>query len=139
MDDETQRWAELRELKRRRLHELDKLAALHGANTPAEVAIERAALRQELGMVEAAIISPARPEIGDELGERGRFLYYGAELKRANDAITALGEHFAAFVEDSQEWRAMHRQWIILIGIVVVITLLGMAIVATYVFSHGGA
>jgi hypothetical protein len=48
VDEEFQRLYELREIKRRRLHELDKQAAAYGKlDVPAHISMERAELRKE--------------------------------------------------------------------------------------------
>lgn len=142
MDDETERFLDLRQIKLRRLHELDKQAALLGeSHTPAHVQVERAQLREELGIVESVIgWSHARPALGDELGLNGRFLAYmseskraSAEARRANDGIAALGE----LIEGIRDELKMHRQFFLLIGIIVVVILVAGAVVITIVLMGG--
>lgn len=135
MSDDAEHFYDLRQVKLKRLRALDKQAALLGdAQTPAHIQVERAELRAELGLVEGIIGLAMRPQIGDELSANGRFLAYIVEIKRANDGIAQLGEKLEGVFEQVNRF----RQWIILIGIVVVVILVAGAVVATYVFTRGG-
>src|SRR5262245_36239842 len=68
-DVEAEHFYDLRQIKLKRLQELDKQAAMLGdAHTPVHVQVERAELRAELGLVEGVIGLPQRPSIGEELG-----------------------------------------------------------------------
>jgi hypothetical protein len=121
---------------------------LGDAHTPPHIQVERAQLRAELGIVESVIgWSRARPSIGDELGPNGRFLAYmaeskrgnteahraSAEARRANDGIAMLGERLDGVLDELK----MHRQFFLLIGIVVVVILVAGAVIVTYVLTRG--
>lgn len=138
MDGDDDRLAELREIKRRRLHELDKQAARFGeSHVPPHIEIERAELRRELEIADVVVDRAPRSAFVEALGGSGRFGLYYAELKRANDGIAMLGERLDAFIETSREWRAVHRLWIVALSILVVGILVALAIVATYVLTVG--
>jgi hypothetical protein len=136
-DSETDRLRELREIKRQRLHELDKQAERYGYDVPAHIALERAELQKELKPLDVVVDRAPSAAFVEELGGSGRFGVTYGEIQRANDGIALLGERLDDFIAISREWRAMHRQWIILIGIVVVVILVAFAVVATYVFTRG--
>ena len=136
-DSETDRLRELREIKRERLHELDKQAERYGLDVPPHIALERARLQKELRPLDAVVDRAPNAAFVEELGGSGRFGVTYTEIQRANDGIALLGERLDDFIAMSREWRAMHRQWIILIGIVVVVILVAGAVVVTYVLTRG--
>jgi hypothetical protein len=139
VDEETARFISIRKVKLKRLHELDLQAAAMGEyNTPPHVEMERSSLRSELGMVEDAIAAPAGPEISEELGPSGRFKVYHQQNVEIRRSIAALAIDLERFVQQSQDWRSMHRQWLFIIGIAVVIILLIIVGVVAYVIGHGG-
>lgn len=130
MDEETQRYAAIIRIKQARLHELDKQSATMGLNTPPHVAMEIGSLKEELGMMEIALASPARAVSTDELGPQGRFLVYYQQNREIKQSIAALAV-------ESREGRAMQRQWILLIGVVVILILIAVVALVTYLFARG--
>lgn len=139
MDEETQRFIQIRKIKAARLFELDKQAAAFGEySVPPQIEMERVSLRDELGMMESAIQAPARAEIGDELGAAGRFLVYHQQNREIKQSIAALAVQFEQFVTASLEWRTMHRNWILLIGLVVIFILVAVVALVTYLITKGG-
>lgn len=138
VDEETQRFIAIRKIKQQRLHELDKQAAALGEYAvPPHIEMERTSLREELGMVEVAIQSPARSEIGDELGASGRFLVYHQQNRDIKQSIAALATELQDFVGESKDWRTMHRQWLIIITIVVVLILVAIVGYVAYQAGQG--
>ena len=136
MDEETARYISIRKVKLKRLHELDLQAAAYGEyNVPPQVQMERSSLRDELGMVETAINAPARAEVSEELGAAGRFLVYHQQNREIKQSIAALAIDLEDFVTQSQDWRSMHRQWLFIIGVAVVIIL--VIIVGVVAFEVG--
>jgi CHASE3 domain sensor protein len=139
MDDE-QRLIERREIKRRRLHELDKQADFYGErDVPPHIEMERVQLRYELGVVETAISSPARVQIGDELGAAGRFMSNMEQNRQILSSIGLVARRLDEFISESLAWRTMHRTLIvILIVVVVFILVVVVAIVTWLAATHGG-
>lgn len=138
MDEETERFIQIRKIKAARLFELDKQAAAFGSfGVPPQIEMERVSLRDELGMMESAIAAPARAHVGDELGAAGRFLVYHQQNREIKQSIAALAVQFESFVTASQEWRVMHRNWILLIGLVVILILIAVVALTTYLFTKG--
>lgn len=149
-DEEAIRLEELRQIKRRTLHELDKQAAGYGDTPiPTHIQLERQRLRRELGMVESVIASPLNAAIGDDLGEGGRFVAY-IELMRQGDRATLeavarleerlvdfIDEQFRPFKADSIVW----RRWGTIALVVIVIVVLTMAGIGLYQLGRleGGA
>lgn len=144
MDTETVRYAEIIRAKQDRLHVLDIQAAKYGIDVPPHIAMERVSLEAELRTVEATLDSPIRAELGDELGPRGRFVVnhqQNSEIKaqttEIKQSIAAVSVKLDRFIEASETWRSMHRNWIILIGIVVIVILVALAVLITYVLTTG--
>lgn len=137
MDEETAHFIELRKAKRERLMVLDKQAARYGIDTPPHIELERISLRDELGMVETAIKTPARPDISEELGSGGRFLVYYQQNREIKQSIAAVAVQLEAFIAQSLEWRSMHRQWLLIIGVVVVFILVAVVAIVSYLFARG--
>ena len=126
-DDEAQHLLKLQRIKQRRLWVLNEQIAVYGeAGAPSHLVVERDELRQALGVVESVIKSPLHASIGDELGERWRFVAYLEEVRGVRQSVSMLGARLEAFVEDSAVWRR-RITWIIvaLIIIVTVIALVG--------------
>lgn len=139
MDEETQQFIQVRKIKLERLRVLDQQAAAYGPYaTPPHIEMERTTLREELGMVEQAIQSPARASIGDELGASGRFLVYVQQNREIKQSIAALAVDLERFVTASEEWRSMHRQILIVIGIAVILIVIAVASIITYILTRGG-
>lgn len=131
MDEETLRYAEIIKLKQRFLHELDKQAAMLGdLNVPPHIEMQRQTLMAELGMMETALDSPARAVVGDELGPRGRFVVNYQQNREIKQSIAALAVQ-------SEKWREMQRNWILLIGLVVILILIAVVALVTYLFTKG--
>ena len=130
MDEETQRYAAIIRLKQARLHELDKQAAVYGIDEPPQIAMERGSLQEELGMMEIAVQSPARSSAGDELGAAGRFVVYYQQNQDIKRSIAALSVR-------SEEWRMLQRNWIIIIGMVVILILIAVVSLVTYLITKG--
>lgn len=144
MDAETVRYAEIIKAKQDRLGLLDVQAAIYGIDVPPHIEMERGSLRDELGMVETAIASPARAGISDELGARGRFIVNHQQnrdieqlIREAKQSIAAVAIKLDRFIDDSGAWRDMHRQIILIITILVVLILVAGAIFVTYVLTKG--
>lgn len=138
MDDETRRLVERREIKRRRLHELDKQADTYGMDVPPHIEMERVQLRHELGMVETAITAPAGPRIGDELGASGRFLVYHEQNRDIASAVRQIGKELADFKAEWKDWRDVNRTILLIVGIVVILLLTGGVATITYIVARGG-
>jgi len=138
VDNDEQRLIERREIKRRRLHELDKQADRYGPETPPHIEMERTQLRYELGIVESAISNPARPQIGDELGAAGRFMVNMEQGRQTIEAIRFIGTRLDEFIKDSIAWRNMHRTLITILIVAVVCMLIAVVAIVTYLFARGG-
>jgi hypothetical protein len=89
--------------------------------------MERTSLREELGIVEMAIKTPARAQIAEELGSSGRFLVNTEQNREIRQSIAAVAVQIEEFVKQSLDWRAtitgtlmQHRQWFLLIAITIV-------------------
>jgi hypothetical protein len=144
LDEETRRYAEIIRAKQDRLFILDTQAAKYGMDTPPHIAMERLSLEAELRGAEAALDSPIRASFSDELGVRGRFVVnhqQNLDIKKQNreikQSIAAVVVKLDRFIKDSESWRDMHRQLILIIGIAVIVILLAMAIVGTYLLTKG--
>lgn len=139
MDEETSRFIAIRKVKLAYLHQLDLKAAAFGPlDAPPYIEMERVSLREELGMVDAAIASPARATVGDELGVTGRFLVYHQQNREIKQSIAALAVDLEKFVTNSLEWRTMHRQWILIIGVAVILILAAVVAIVTAIVIKGG-
>lgn len=131
MDDETLHYARVFRAKRARLNIIEEqIAALGEYNVPPHVAMERDSLTEELGMFEIAMESPARADVGDELGPRGRFVVNYQQNQAIKKSLAALSVR-------SEEWREMQRNWIILIGLVVILILIAFTVFVTYLITKG--
>ncbi len=131
MDDETQHYARVYKAKRARLNIIEEqIAAVGEYNVQPHVAMERDSLREELDMFGIALESPARADVGDELGPRGRFVVNYQQNQDIKKSIAALAVK-------SEEWREMQRNWIILIGLVVILILVAVVALVTYLFTKG--
>ena len=151
MDDETRHYAEVIRAKQERLNLLDVQAAKYGLDVPPHIAMERGSLREELSMVETAVASMARAGISDELGVRGRFVVnhqQNVEIQKQNTDIEKLSremkQNIAAiavkldrFIDTSETWRNMHRQILLIIGIVVIVIAIIVTIIGTYLITTG--
>lgn len=145
MDEETQRLIEIRKVRKQRLHELDKQAAALGEyNVPPHIQMERNDLRKELGLarmeyeaVETAIAAPISSNVGDELGPNGRFMVYYQQNREIKQSIAKLAVDFDTFVSESKAWRMQHRQWLLIIGITVVIVLIIVVASVAYLAGQG--
>jgi hypothetical protein len=138
MDDETLRYIAIRKDKQAQLRILDEQASKFGElYVPPYIEMQRVSLREELTMVETAIQSPARSEIGDELGTTGRFLVYHQQNREIRQSVAALAIQLETFIEHSEMWRNMHRQMILIIGIAVIVMLIALAVVITYLITIG--
>jgi len=131
MDEETQHYIRVLKTKQARLNVLDiQAAALGKYNVPPQIEMERQSLMEELGMLELAIQAPARSEVGDELGPGGRFLVYYQQNREIKQSIAALAV-------ESREGRAVQRNWIILVGLVVILILIAFVAFVTYLATKG--
>lgn len=139
MDEETRHYARVYKAKRARLNVLEEQIAVQGEyNVLPHVAMERDSLKEELGMFEVAMASPARADVGDELGPRGRFTVNYQQNQDIKKNIAALAVQLETFVRDSLEWRAMHRNWILLIGVVVILIFAVVVALVTALVVRGG-
>lgn len=137
MDTETIRYAEIVRAKQDRLHLLDIQAAKYGIAVPPHIEMERGSLQDELRMMETAIASPARAEIGDELGPAGRFIVNHQQNREIKQSIAVVMVKLDRFIEQSESWRSMHRQLILIIGVAVIAVLVALAIIVTYLVTRG--
>jgi len=143
VDDETRHYIAVRKVQLARLHELDLQAAAYGKyNTPPHIEMERTSLREELGMVEMAIKTPARARIAEELGSSGQFLVNTEQNREIKQSIAALAVQIETFVAQSMDWRdgitrtlMQYRQWFLLIAITVVFVV--VIVVAFVAFAIG--
>lgn len=139
VDEETRRYIDIRRVKLRRLHELDRQAAAYGEfNVPPHIQMERTSLQDELGMVETAINAPARAEIGDQLGASGRFLVYHQQNREIKQSIAALAVRLEEFITQSLDWRMKHRQWLLVISIAVLFILVITVAFIAYEIGRSG-
>lgn len=138
VDEETQRYAAVLKIKQARLHKIEEqIAALGEYNAPPHLAMERDSLMDELGMFEIAIAAPARAIATDELGPAGRFLVTHQHYREVKQSLAAISVDLEKFIKASQEWRDMHRNWILLIGLVVILILVAVVALVTYLFTKG--
>lgn len=138
MDDETRHLIEVRKAKIQRLRVLEEQSATFGPlYTPPHIEMERGSLREELGMVETAIKSPARAEVSEELGASGRFQVNYQQNREIRQSIAALAVQLETFIESSEIWRIMHRNWIAIIGLLVILILLVVVVMVTYLITKG--
>ncbi len=122
--DEAQHLLKLQAIKRSRLRVLDQQIALHGeADAPAQLLVERAELRQSLGVVESVLASPLDAHLGDELGERWRFVAFLEQLRRVERTVNKL-------VEDSMNWRERISLRIIILFVVVIVLAVSIVVLA---------
>lgn len=138
MDEETRRYAAIIKAKQDRLYHLDMQAATYGVDVSPQIEMERSSLQEELGMMEIAVQSPARAVVGDELGPRGRFVVNIEQNREIKQSIAALAVQLETFIADSREWRTMHRNWLLIIGLAVVVILVVAVALVTYILTRGG-
>jgi hypothetical protein len=137
MDAETRRYADIIRAKQDRLHVLDVQAAKYGIDVPPHIAMERVSLEAELRTVETTLDSPIRAELGDELGPRGRFVVNHQQNTEIKQSIAAVAVKLDRFIDASETWRNMHRQLILIIGVVVIVILIALAVIITYLLTTG--
>jgi hypothetical protein len=131
VDEETLRYAAIIKIKQSRLQELEEQAAGMGIYyTPPHIAMEIDSLKEELGMMDVAIESPARTSVGDELGPRGRFVVNWQQNQDIKKSI-------AAILVKMETGFKMQRNWIILIGLIVVLILIAFTVFVTYLATKG--
>ena len=131
MDEETLRYAEIITIKQRHLHELDKQAAALGTyNVPPHIEMQRQTLREELDMMVTALESPASAGVGDELGPRGRFVVNYQQNREIKQSIAAL-------LVKMNTGFAMQRNWMILIGLIVVLIFAAVIALVTFLITKG--
>jgi hypothetical protein len=137
VDDETQRYAEIIRIKQRHLHELDKQAATLGIETPPHIEMQRQTLMEELGMMEVALESPASADVGDELGPRGRFVVNYQQNREIKQGMAALKVQIETLAKTVETGFAMHRNWILLIGMVVILIFAIVVALGTAMYIGG--
>ncbi len=137
LDEETSRYAAILKIKQARLFELDKQAAVYGIGVPPHIEMERVSLRDELAMVESAIRSPARAETADQLGPAGRYKANRQDQIETKELIAAVLNKLDSFIEQSNAWRNVNRQVLLIIGIVVIIILVAVVAISTYLVTKG--
>ena len=131
MDDETRHYARVYKAKRSRLNILEEqIAAMGEYNVLPHIAMERDSLKEELDMFKVAMEAPARTEASDELGPSGRFLVYYQQNQDIKKSIAALSV-------ESERWRMLQRNWILLIGLVVILILVAVVALVTYLLTKG--
>jgi nitrate/nitrite-specific signal transduction histidine kinase len=138
VDQETRRYAEIIRAKQDRLHVLDLQAAQYGIGVPPHIAMERVSLEAELRAVEITLDSPIRAGLGDELGPRGRFVVNHEQNREIKQSIAAIAVKLDRFIDESENWRTMHRNLILLIGLVMIVILIVVVVITTYLFARGG-
>jgi phosphoglycolate phosphatase-like HAD superfamily hydrolase len=97
---------------------------------------QRTELQYQLGIVEKAA-SSAASGVSEDLGPSGRFAVYYKQNEEIQAAVRLLGRRLDEFIAGSLEWRSMHRQWIFIIGFVVVMILLILVAVITWLAARG--
>lgn len=137
MDEETQRYAALIKVKQARLFVLDKQAATYGIDAPPHIEMERLSLQDELDMFEVALESPARAESTDELGPAGRFLVNRQQYREVKQSMATILVKLDTFIDESQEWRTMHRSLILIIGVAVILILVVVVAIITAIVVKG--
>jgi len=131
MDEETQHYARVYKAKRARLNVLEEqIAAIGEYNVLPHIAMERDSLKEELGMFVIAMESPARAEAGEELGPAGRFKVYYQQNQEIKKSIAALAVR-------SEDWRMIQRNWLVIIGLIVILILIAVVALVTYLFTKG--
>jgi hypothetical protein len=131
VDEETVHYARVYKAKRARLNIIEEqIAAMGEYNVLPHIAMERDSLKEELGMVGVAMDSPARADVGDELGPRGRFVVNYQQNREIKQSIAALSVQ-------SEEWRVVQRNWIVLIGLVVILILVAVVALVTFLITKG--
>jgi hypothetical protein len=137
LDEETRRYAEIIRAKQDRLFVLDVQAAKYGMDVPPHIAMERVSLEAELRATESTLDSPIRAAFSDELGVRGRFVINHQQNQDIKKSIAHVAVKLDRFIDDSEAWRNMHRQLILIIGIAVIIIMIALAILVTYLITAG--
>lgn len=144
--EEQAHYEALRDTKMRRLHTLELQIERQGgdAHAASHLLVERTELRAALAIVEPVVTTAVPASLGDELGGAGRWLATMEQHRQTSKAVRDLAGTVIAievrldeFMATSQDWRNMHRQLIVIIGITVVLTLLFVAILATYLAARG--
>ncbi len=131
VDPETEHYARVFKAKRARLNVIEEqIAAMGEYNVLPHIAMERDSLKEELSMFGMAMESPARAEAGDELGPSGRFLVYYQQNQDIKRSI-------AAMKVDSEDWRMIQRNWLVIIGLIVILILIAVVALVTYLFTKG--
>jgi hypothetical protein len=122
VDEETRHYARVYKAKRARLNILEEqIAAMGEYSVSPHVAMERDSLKEELGMFEVAMESPARADAGDELGVRGRFVVTYQQNRDIKRGMAGLDVKIETLAQTVETGFAMHRTWILLIGVVVIL------------------
>jgi CHASE3 domain sensor protein len=121
VDEETRRYAEIIKAKQARLHQLDKQAATMGLDTPPHIEMERQTLQEELDAMIVALESPITGSISDDLGPRGRFVVNYQQNQQIKQGMGALNVKIETLAKTVEAGFAMHRNWILLIGMVVIL------------------
>jgi len=132
LDDETQHYVRVLKVKQARLRILDEQAAALGEyNVPPHIEMERQSLMDELGMIEFAIAAPARAEVTEQLGPAGRFLVNHQQYREVKQSLAAISVKI-------EQGFAMHRQWIMIIGVAVLLILVAVVAIVTAIALRGG-
>jgi len=122
--DEAQHLLTLQTIKRRKLRVLETQIETYGeTNAPTHLLVERAELRQALGVVESVLASPLDATLSDELGEGGRFVAFLEQLRRLERTVNKL-------VEDSMNWRERISLRIIILFVVVIVLAVSIVVLA---------
>lgn len=139
MADEEDHLLKMQAIRRESLRIIEEQISTFGAFAPPYLLTERARLRQELGIVETVMAAPASAGVGDELGERGRFLYYHEQMRQMDKKIADLVGQVMMFIEISREWRGRMQRWLTWIVVAVfVLSLIAVAVV-TYLATKGAS
>lgn len=137
MDDATHRLLEIRAAKLARLRLLELRQAREGDGTDPAVIIEIEGLRRGLGQLDAAVASPLTADVVEELGQSGRYMATDTRLSHIERNIARLGAQLELFIEDTVNWRSEHRQWLIIITIVVVFVLMALVAIVSHLLTKG--
>lgn len=96
---------------RKRLRVLDRQIAQFGEKwAPAHLITESAEIREAISKYETVLGSPLSAEVGDELGDGGRFILYVEELRAVKDSVALYGYQLGEFIQSTNDYRAAHEK-----------------------------
>lgn len=128
--EEIERIASLCQAQRQRLRVVETQIAQFGEKwAPAHLLVERAETREAIARYETVLGSSLPAEVGDDLGDSGRFILYLEELRAVRQSIALYGRQLGDFIEETTGYRERHaiehsrdrRVFYAAIGILVII------------------